>query len=122
MSATEATGPSFPNPGPGGAIGGTPPCLDLDLTSPSHPHVVPEPRIFKVKRVLVVTWALGTATGVLLGLFGVELVSSRFSTAGVSPLSRPEVLRALQAARSVPPAADAVALPTTGPTAAPPST
>ena len=28
----------------------------------------------------MVTWALGTATGVLLGLFGVELVSSRFST------------------------------------------
>lgn len=55
------------------------------------------------------TWAIGTATGVLLGLFGVQLVSSRFSTAGVSPMSRPEVLRALQAARSVP-AADEAAL------------
>jgi hypothetical protein len=69
----------------------------------------------------VVTWALGTATGVLLGLFGVELVSSRFSTAGVSPLSRPEVLRALQAARSLP-AADQVALPPSSPPdTAPPS-
>ena len=71
-----------------------------------------------MKRVLVVTWALGTATGVLLGLFGVQLVSSRFSTAGVSPLSRPEVLRALQAARSGPPAADQVALPATPDTTA----
>ncbi|HTC81031.1 MAG TPA: hypothetical protein VK848_05820 [Acidimicrobiia bacterium] len=60
-----------------------------------------------MRRVLVVTWALGTATGVLLGLFGVQLVSSRFSTAGVSPMSRPEVLRALQAARSLPAAARA---------------
>ena len=75
-----------------------------------------------MRRVLVVTWALGTATGVLLGLFGVQLVSSRFSTAGVSPLSRPEVLRALQAARSVPPAADQVTLPATPDTTAPPST
>ena len=72
-----------------------------------------------VKRVLVVTWALGTATGVLLGLFGVQLVSSRFSTAGVSPLSRPEVLRALQAARSVP-GPDESALPATPDTTAPP--
>ena len=72
-----------------------------------------------MRRVLVVTWALGTATGVLLGLFGVELVSSRFSTAGVSPLSRPEVLRALQAARSRPPAANEVALPATPDTTAP---
>ena len=64
-----------------------------------------------MRRVLVVTWALGTATGVLLGLFGVELVSSRFSTAGVSPLSHPEVLRALEAARSGPPSAGGVALP-----------
>jgi len=77
-----------------------------------------------MRRVLVVTWALGTATGVLLGLFGVQLVSSRFSTAGVSPLSRPEVLRALQAARSGP--AEEVALPapatpgTTVPPASPP--
>ena len=70
-----------------------------------------------MRRVLVVTWALGTATGVLLGLFGVDLVSSRFSTAGVSPLSRPEVLRALQAARSVPPAPGGVALSTTDTTA-----
>jgi len=78
-----------------------------------------------VRRVLVVTWALGTATGVLLGLFGVQLVSSRFSTAGVSPLSRPEVLRALQAARSGPPAGDQVALPaspTSDTTAPQPST
>ena len=45
-----------------------------------------------------------------MGLFGVQLVSSRFSSAGVSPMSRPEVLRALQAARSVP-AADEVAAP-----------
>ncbi|HET9770839.1 MAG TPA: hypothetical protein VFS16_08115 [Acidimicrobiia bacterium] len=78
-----------------------------------------------MRRVLVVTWALGTATGVLLGLFGVQLVSSRFSTAGVSPMSRPEVLRALQAARSVP-AADEVAAPadptpdTTAPAPSPP--
>src|SRR5438105_7119648 len=72
-----------------------------------------EATISPVRRVLVLTWALGTATGVLLGLFGVELVSSRFSTAGVSPLSRPEVLRALQAARSLPAAADQVALPAT---------
>jgi hypothetical protein len=74
-----------------------------------------------VRRVLVVTWALGTATGVLLGLFGVELVSSRFSTAGVSPLSRPEVLRALHAARSLPDATQ-VALPahSTPDTAVPP--
>jgi|GEM_PF-4121268 len=64
-----------------------------------------------MRRVLVVTWALGTATGVLLGLFGVQLVSSRFSTAGVSPLSRPEVLRALQAATRPGPAGE-VALPT----------
>jgi len=68
----------------------------------------------------VVTWALGTATGVLLGLFGVELVSSRFSTAGVSPLSRPEVLRALQAARSLPPDGVALPAPTTPDTALPP--
>jgi hypothetical protein len=68
----------------------------------------------------VVTWALGTATGVLLGLFGVELVSSRFSTAGVSPLSRPEVLRALHAARSLP-AANEVALPPSSATTAPAS-
>jgi len=62
----------------------------------------------------VVTWALGTASGVLLGLFGVQLVSSRFSTTRVSPLSHPEVLRALQAARSVPGAPDGeVALPLT---------
>ena len=66
------------------------------------------------------TWALGTVTGVLLGLFGVQLVSSRFATAGVSPLSRPEVLRALQAARSGPPA-DEVAAPAPPPdTAVPP--
>ena len=76
-----------------------------------------------MRRVLVVTWALGTATGVLLGLFGVQLVSSRFSTAGVSPLSRPEVLRALQAARSLPPAPNEVGLPATPDTTAPqPST
>lgn len=74
-----------------------------------------------MRRVLVLTWALGTATGVLLGLFGVELVSSRFSTAGVSPLSRPEVLRALQAARSEPPAGGvALPAPSTPDTAVPP--
>src|SRR6266550_2677893 len=68
----------------------------------------------RMRRVLVVTWALGTASGVLLGLFGVQLVSSRFSTSRVSPLSHPEVLRALQAARSVPDAPDGeVALPVT---------
>src|SRR5437660_5777313 len=72
-----------------------------------------EAPISPVRRVLVLTWALGTATGVLLGLFGVGVVSSRFSTAGVSPLSRPEVLRALQAARHLPDAADKVALPAT---------
>jgi hypothetical protein len=79
--------------------------------------------ICAVRRVLVVTWALGTATGVLLGLFGVQLVSSRFATAGVSPMSRPEVLRALQAARSLPPAAEQVALPGAPPAdvAVPPS-
>lgn len=76
-----------------------------------------------MRRVLVLTWALGTATGVLLGLFGVQLVSSRFSTAGVSPMSRPEVLRALQAARSGPAGADEVAAPVTPPpdTALPPA-
>ena len=69
----------------------------------------------------MVTWALGTASGVLLGLFGVQLVSSRFSTAGVSPLTRPEVLRALQAARSLPKAATEAALPSLTPdTAVPP--
>jgi hypothetical protein len=75
-----------------------------------------------MRRVLVVTWALGTATGVLLGLFGVQLVSSRFSTAGVSPLSRPEVLRALQAATRPGPANE-VALPahSTPDTAVPPT-
>jgi hypothetical protein len=66
-----------------------------------------------MKRVLVVTWALGTATGVLLGLFGVQLVSSRFETAGVSPLSRPEVLRALQAATHPGPAEVALSEPST---------
>ena len=76
--------------------------------------------IGRMKRVLVVTWALGTATGVLLGLFGVQLVSSRFSTAGVSPLSRPEVLRALQAARTHPgPAEVALSEPSTPDTAVP---
>lgn len=45
-------------------------------------------------------------------------MSSRFSTAGVQPMSRPEVLRALQAARAAP-AADEVAAPVT--TAPPPS-
>jgi hypothetical protein len=60
----------------------------------------------------VVTWALGTASGVLLGLFGVQLVSSRFSTSRVSPLSHPEVLRALQAARNVPVAEMQIAAPT----------
>ena len=75
-----------------------------------------------MRRVLVVTWALGTATGVLLGLFGVQLVSSRFSTAGVSPMSRPEVLRALQAARSLPAAARAALPDHSSPdTAVPPS-
>jgi hypothetical protein len=65
-----------------------------------------------MRRVLVVTWALGTASGVLLGLFGVQLVSSRFSTSRVSPLSHPEVLHALQAARSLANAPDSeVALP-----------
>ena len=65
-----------------------------------------------MRRVLVVTWALGTASGVLLGLFGVQLVSSRFSTNRVSPLSHPEVVRALQAARSVPAAPEEeIALP-----------
>ena len=65
-----------------------------------------------MRRVLVVTWALGTASGVLLGLFGVQLVSSRFSAGRVSPLSHPEVLTALQAARSVPAAGEVeVALP-----------
>jgi hypothetical protein len=75
-----------------------------------------------MRRVLVVTWALGTASGVLLGLFGVQLVSSRFSTSRVSPLSHPEVVRALQAARSVPAAPEEeVALPLTSPdTAVPP--
>ncbi|HZQ78727.1 MAG TPA: hypothetical protein VFE55_15440 [Acidimicrobiia bacterium] len=75
-----------------------------------------------MRRVLVVTWALGTATGVLLGLFGVQLVSSRFETAGVSPLSRPEVLRALQAATHPGPG-DEVALPahSTPDTAVPPT-
>jgi len=76
----------------------------------------------------VLTWALGTASGVLLGLFGVQLVSSRFSTSRVSPLSHPEVLRALQAARSVPtPGETQVALPpvaapqTTAPPTSPPT-
>ena len=64
-----------------------------------------------MRRVLVVTWALGTASGVLLGLFGVQLVSSRFSTSRVSPLSHPEVVSALQAARSVPVSAEEIALP-----------
>jgi len=74
-----------------------------------------------MRRVLVVTWALGTACGVLLGLFGVQIVSSRFSTSRVSPLSHPEVLRALQAARHVPNAPDEVALPAPAPdTAVPP--
>src|SRR5437867_10982330 len=76
----------------------------------------------EMRRVLVVTWALGTASGVLLGLFGVQLVSSRFSTSRVSPLSHPEVLRALQAARSVPPAPAAeVALPVSPAPASPPT-
>lgn len=47
--------------------------------------------------VIAVTWALGTSTGVLLGLFGVQLVASGITDSLVSPLSRPEVLRALQA-------------------------
>lgn len=47
--------------------------------------------------VVAVTWALGTSTGVLLGLFGVNLVASGITDSLVSPLSRPEVLRALQA-------------------------
>ena len=69
-----------------------------------------------MRRVLVVTWALGTACGVLLGLFGVQLVSSRFSTSRVSPLSHPEVLRALQAARNASDAREVeVALPVAAP-------
>jgi len=71
-----------------------------------------------MRRVLVVTWALGTASGVLLGLFGVQLVSSRFSTSRVSPLSHPEVLRALQAARNASDAPEVeVALPVSAPDA-----
>ncbi len=50
-----------------------------------------------VRRALALSWALGTSTGVLLGLSGVQLVTSGITGLRIAPLSRPEVLQALSA-------------------------
>jgi hypothetical protein len=50
-----------------------------------------------VRRALALSWALGTSTGVLLGLSGVQLVTSGITGGRIAPLSRPEVLQALSA-------------------------
>lgn len=50
-----------------------------------------------VRRALALSWALGTSTGVLLGLAGVQLVTSGITGLRIAPLSRPEVLQALSA-------------------------
>ena len=52
-----------------------------------------------MRRALAASWLSGTATGVLLGLFGVQLVTSGITVGRVTPLSRPEVLAALRPAR-----------------------
>jgi hypothetical protein len=54
--------------------------------------------MWSVRRALALSWALGTSTGVLLGLSGVQLVTSGITGARIAPLSRPEVLQALSAA------------------------
>ncbi|MGH2670843.1 MAG: hypothetical protein ACRDH5_17315, partial [bacterium] len=50
-----------------------------------------------VRRALALSWAIGTSTGVLLGLSGVQLVTSGITGVRIAPLSRPEVLQALSA-------------------------
>jgi hypothetical protein len=50
-----------------------------------------------MRRALALSWALGTSTGVLLGLSGVQLVTSGITGERIAPLSRPEVLQALSA-------------------------
>lgn len=55
------------------------------------------------RRALAVSWLCGSATGVLLGLFGVQLVTSGITAGRVTPLSRPEVLAALQASSNTTP-------------------
>ncbi|MDQ3943804.1 MAG: hypothetical protein M3357_01340, partial [Actinomycetota bacterium] len=68
-----------------------------------------------MRRALALSWALGTSTGVLLGLSGVQLVTSGITGGRIAPLSRPEVLQALSAGNAdeapAAPAAPAITAP-----------
>ncbi|MGH9040128.1 MAG: hypothetical protein ACRDZ3_07845, partial [Acidimicrobiia bacterium] len=63
-----------------------------------------------MRRALALSWALGTSTGVLLGLSGLQLVTSGITGLRITPLSRPEVLQALSAGNTTE-ALEAVAAP-----------
>jgi hypothetical protein len=69
---------------------------------------------------MALTWAVGTAAGVVLGWWGVQLVTFQVVEAQTAPLSQPHVLQALQAAgRSGSQATQEIPAPPAAPTPSP---
>jgi hypothetical protein len=69
---------------------------------------------------MALTWAVGTAAGVVLGWWGVQLVTFQVVEAQTAPLSQPHVLQALQAAgRSAFEATQEIPAPPAAPTPSP---